>query len=148
MANTVSPELAQSVSDWILLQANAMHTGAAVYSECIVRAGNWLNIPVWIDYEGDAYDRASLLQGIEDLWEPADHDGLQIFLMPAKPKVSSDTNLYAQITNLMDRQHEILNSIDPDSVDVETAKQLIAVRQEWVETRNEAKRVLTAAPNS
>lgn len=129
MSVPITTELADRVAEWVRRRADEMHVSVTLYPEGIVRQGDWLNVPASVNEKGDAYDRASLLQQIEDAWDPAAQQGLNLLLVPAG-RVTSTKDLYAEYGDLMTRQSQLLDRMGEQGITPEDAERLQAVRHE------------------
>ena len=123
MVSDVDVGLANEVVDWIKVQAQVKNIKVTAYASGIVRNGAWLHVPVAVDQEGDAYERATCLQQIEDEWSSADHDGVELLLVPAKSVERSKGQLYAELADLEKRQRQILELIGEDRADYAAGQQ-------------------------
>lgn len=139
MSDPISLELAESVTAWVRAQAGAIQVAAKVRPEGVTLNGDWLDVPVSLDAEGDAYDHAVLLQKIEDAWQPADHDGLRLFLR-STGGVPSKEDDYRELGGLMQRQHAILDRMAERGITEEDAAQFQRVRREWETLLDEMER--------
>lgn len=129
MSLPITVELADRVADWIRRRADEMHISVTLYPEGILRQGDWLNVPAAVNEKGDAYDRASLLQQIEDAWDPAAQQGLNLLLVPTG-RVTSKKDLYTEMGDLMTRQSQLLDRMGEQGITPEDAERLQAVRRE------------------
>jgi hypothetical protein len=141
MLNTLDEKLAERVDEWIRNEAERQDIAVTVYPQGIERRGDWLRVPVAVEKEGDAYDRAVWLQSIEDAWEPAQFGGLHATFIPAPPRRRSDTSPYDQVGALMKRQHELLDQIGQNGAGKETVQRFQTVREEWEKTLTEMERL-------
>jgi hypothetical protein len=92
MAYQVDTELADRVLDWIRDHAKHHATTVEVHRGGVVRDGDWFHVPTSVRHPGDAYDRAQLLQAIEDEWDPAAFEGVRLLLVPAKASEPSNAS--------------------------------------------------------
>ena len=141
MANNVNTESTEQVLDWIRTQARSLSIPITTYPNSLVRDGNWMHVPVTVDKDGDAYERASLLQQIEDAWDASKFGGVQLLLVPARPSALSKEDLYEMVGDLMKKQHVLLDQIDKEGADSITIERFNLIRREWEETLEEMGRL-------
>ena len=141
MANQSDLELSEKVDDWIRQQARNLNISIITYPGSVVRDGNWIHVPVTVRVGGDAYERASLLQQIEDAWDATKFDGVHLLLVPARPSEPSQEELYKKVGDLMKRQHILLERIDEEGGDAITVERFQSIRREWEETLEEMGRL-------
>lgn len=141
MINQLDIELAARVLDWIKDRAFKHGVDVTVYEEGVVRDGNWLHVPVTIHRDGDAYDRARLLQAIEDEWEPNAFGGIQLLLVPTKASEPTKLDWYTQFAELMQRQHVLLDRMGEDGIDDPNSERFMSIRSEWASLLQEMERV-------
>jgi hypothetical protein len=137
MASQLNQDQSKQIAEWIDEQAQKLKVSVTTYPDSIVRDNNWIHAPVTVNEGGDAYDRATWLQRIEDEWDPKTFDGYDLLLVPAKPSEPSTTNLYAHVGELMKRQHLLLERIDKDGEDSNEVERFQTIRREWEETLKE-----------
>jgi hypothetical protein len=73
-----------NVREWLEQELKEHNSEGTVYIARAQRQNGWLHVPVYVGGEGDAYDKASLLQDIEDAWNDQEprHE-FQLLLVPA-----------------------------------------------------------------
>lgn len=141
-------ELTSRAVNWINDQARKLNIAVTIYPESIVLDGNWLRVPVTVNQGGDAYDRATWLQSIEDEWDTKTLNGLKLLLVPAKSSEPSKTDLYASVAELLKRQHLLLDRIDEEGADAAaTVQRFQSIRQEWEETLQEMDKLYPSLKN-
>lgn len=147
MAATTSPERVHEITDWIERQARAMNIPVSVYPDGLSRNGDWLHVPVGVAPDfGDAYDRASALQQIEDVWNQAPPlPGVSILLVPAKHNPATRQEQYGRLGEILARQHRLLDEFRVSDITPDNAARFQAIRQEWEETLNELGRMFPSA---
>ncbi len=145
MTAAVDPEKVREITDWIERQARAMNVPVTVYPSGVRPNGDWFHVPVAVESEEaetDAYDRAVILQRIEDAWNDAPPlGGVNLFLVPAKHSEAAKQDRYEKIEELMARQRQILGRMDPNGMAVADAPRYHAIRQELEETLDEMARL-------
>ena len=73
----------QELADWLDAQFQSRHVDARVHRDLIRQDNNWYYVPVYVDMR-DAYDKATLLQQIEDDWQQQQPlQGGNLLLVPA-----------------------------------------------------------------
>jgi hypothetical protein len=137
MANQIDTVLTQRVVDWIEEQARKLKISITVYPNGFAFEDNWLKVPVAVNEDGDAYDRVTWLQRIEDEWDPTAFDGVRLFVMPAPRKPPSKTELYAQAADLVEHQHMLIDQIDSNGVDPATIQRFESARRAYEEKLQE-----------
>lgn len=147
MPSHVDSELAKSVAGWVTQQAQTLNISVEAFPDGVSQEGDWLSVPVAVRQGEDAYERASLLQQIEDAWEPNNHNGLQLLLVPAKAVKQTLNDDYARVGELMARQNQIFDRIGEMGSVTEDAERFQTVRQEWEETLREMERLYPRLKN-
>lgn len=74
----------EEVYEWLRKEAGARQITATVHSSSAKEEGGWLYVPVYVPGDLDAYDKASLLQELEDAWNHQEPEpDWQLLLIPA-----------------------------------------------------------------
>ena len=148
MTSEFDKGFAKRVVDWIVETARTLNISVDVVSDGMEQNGGWINVPVAVTSDGDAYDRASWLQSIEDLWEPEQFGGLRLFLMPARTSEPAKQDFYEGLGNLMNRQHVLLDRMGDLSVTERDKEPFQVIQREWEETLIEMGRILPSIRSS
>lgn len=136
MTFLMNPKIAQEAANWIDDTAQRMNILVHVYSDGVSQDGNWLSVPVGINQPGDAYEKAVLLQQIEDAWDAANHSNINLLLVPARSQLFNEEAI-TRFNYLTARLQQILNRTEEEGRDTLDAERFQAIRQEWEETMRE-----------
>ncbi len=136
MTVLMNSKIAQEAANWIEDTAQRMSILVHVYSDGISQDGNWLSVPVGINQLSDAYKNAVLLQQIEDAWDAASHDNMNLLLVPARSQMFNEDTI-KRFDYLAARLQQILNRTEEEGRDTLDAERHQAIRQEWEETMRE-----------
>ncbi|MGO8671622.1 MAG: hypothetical protein ACLQVD_09695 [Capsulimonadaceae bacterium] len=148
ITNTATTNYTQSVdvdrvADWIEQTARQLNIDVTVNPNGAILHGNWLTVPVAVNEDGDAFDRATYLQEIEDKWD--DLEPFQLYLdLVKRPRAANDTSDIDRLHALLSRQRVLLDGMDLNGIDRDSAERLAAVRQEWENTLLDMERLYPA----
>ena len=72
------------IENWLDQAVKERHLRANIHMERSRRENGWLHVPVFIDITGDAYDKAHILQELEDAWNDREpRPEIRLLLVPA-----------------------------------------------------------------
>ncbi len=76
-------ESVEEVTAWLQAEANRRGLNGAFRTSPIRTEGNWLHFAVGLGNVGDSFDRARILQEMEDVWEEREpRSDWRLFLIP------------------------------------------------------------------
>jgi len=79
-------EQINDIVGWLKEHATEMGLSAVIYPDGARTDNSWLHLPVRIEGEMGAYERAEHLQDLEDAWdEQHPGDSVKLLLIPAAP---------------------------------------------------------------
>ena len=147
MASQLVSEKSAEVLDWVTEQAAMRNIAITTYPGAVKQDGNWLHVPVTVNQPGDAYDRATWLQQIEDDWDSGEHGGLELLLVPAKSAGIRLGDRYAQAFETLERGRKELDRIveDGKELDPSSVQRYLALRKDLDKTLDEIARKFPAS---